>query len=122
MRSARCFYFLLRPHRFLRHIYSVVLLYAIVYMPTLALTNSLAFRQMRDPKVEFAPIRVLGTFGWIVAGLTISALKIETTAVPMRMAAGASLLLAIYSLTCRTRRRLAQARNLASATSFPPRC
>lgn len=80
-------------------LYSVVLLYAIVYMPTLALTNSLAFRQMRDPKVEFAPIRVLGTFGWIVAGLTISALKIETTAVPMRMAAGASLLLAIYSLT-----------------------
>jgi nucleoside transporter len=80
-------------------LYSVVLLYAIVYMPTLALTNSLAFRQMRDPKVEFAPIRVLGTFGWIVAGLTISALKVEATAVPMRMAAGASLLLAIYSLT-----------------------
>ncbi len=80
-------------------LYSLVLLYAIVYMPTLALTNSLAFRQMSDPKVEFAPIRVLGTLGWIIAGLTISALKVEATAVPMRIAAGASLILAIYSLT-----------------------
>ena len=48
-------------------IYWLVLGYACVYMPTLALTNSLAFRQMRDPKVEFGPIRVLGTAGWIVA-------------------------------------------------------
>jgi nucleoside transporter len=80
-------------------LYALVLLYAIAYMPTLALTNSLAFRQMRDPKIEFAPIRVLGTFGWIVAGLVIGSLRLEATAVPMRIAATASLLLALYSLT-----------------------
>src|SRR5271163_4445685 len=80
-------------------IYLLVLLYAIVYMPTLALTNSLAFRQMTDPKIEFGPIRVLGTGGWIVAGLVIGSLKLEATAGPMRMAAAASLLMAIYSLT-----------------------
>src|SRR5277367_957100 len=80
-------------------LYSLVLLYAIVYMPTLALTNALAFRQMSDPKTEFAPIRVLGTLGWIVAGLIISTLKVEATATPMRLAAGASIVLAIYSLT-----------------------
>src|SRR5580698_3812674 len=57
-------------------IYILVLLYAIVYMPTLALTNSLAFRQMTDPKIEFPPIRVLGTFGWIVASTAVSRLKV----------------------------------------------
>jgi nucleoside transporter len=80
-------------------LYWVVLAYACVYMPTLALTNSLAFRQMKDLKTEFAPIRVLGTLGWIVAGITISFFKLEATAMPLRLAAASSLALAIYSLT-----------------------
>ena len=80
-------------------IYLLVLLYAIAYMPTVSLTNSLAFRQMTDPKMQFGPIRMLGTFGWIVAGLLIGSLKLEATAMPMRLAAAASLLMAIYCLT-----------------------
>ncbi len=80
-------------------IYWLVLAYACLYMPTLALTNSLAFRQMRDPKLEFGPIRVLGTAGWIVAGLCVGGLKLEATAAPLQIAAGASLALAIYALT-----------------------
>jgi len=80
-------------------IYWLVLGYACVYMPTLALTNSLAFRQMKDPKIEFGPIRVLGTAGWIVAGLLVSKLKLEATALPLQLAAATSLVLAIYSLT-----------------------
>ena len=52
-------------------VYVLLLIYSLCYMPTLALTNSLAFRQMRDPKEEFGAIRVLGTAGWIVAGLLI---------------------------------------------------
>jgi len=80
-------------------LYVCVLLYSICYMPTLALTNALAFRQMREPQQEFGPIRVFGTIGWIVAGLLVGNLGIESTAVPMQMAAGCSLLLALYCFT-----------------------
>ena len=52
--------------------YPYVLTYMIVYMPTLALVNSVAFNQMNDPEKEFSSIRVFGTLGWIVAGLAIS--------------------------------------------------
>lgn len=52
--------------------YTFVLSYMILYMPTLALVNSVAFNQMKDPEKEFANIRVWGTIGWIVAGLAIS--------------------------------------------------
>jgi len=52
--------------------YPFVLGYMIVYMPTLALVNAVAFRQMRDPAQEFSKIRVWGTVGWIIAGLVIS--------------------------------------------------
>lgn len=52
--------------------YPLVLVYMILYMPTLALVNSVSFRQMRDPSQEFARIRVWGTIGWILAGLAIS--------------------------------------------------
>ncbi|SEM35262.1 nucleoside permease [Halomonas caseinilytica] len=52
--------------------YPLVLVYMILYMPTLALVNSVSFRQMRDPSREFAKIRVWGTIGWILAGLAIS--------------------------------------------------
>jgi nucleoside transporter len=52
--------------------YSYVLGYMILYMPTLALVNSVSFNQMKDPEKEFANIRVWGTIGWILAGLSIS--------------------------------------------------
>ncbi len=52
--------------------YPFVLMYMIIYMPTLALVNSVSFRQMKDPAKEFAHVRLWGTVGWIVAGLLIS--------------------------------------------------
>lgn len=52
--------------------YPIVLMYMILYMPTLALVNVIAFRQMSDPSKEFSKIRVWGTVGWIMAGLVIS--------------------------------------------------
>ncbi len=52
--------------------YPYIFIYMVLYMPTLALVNSVSFRQMNDPEKEFAPIRVWGTIGWIAAGLSIS--------------------------------------------------
>jgi nucleoside transporter len=79
--------------------YGILLVYSLCYMPTMALTNSLAFRQMKDPKQDFGSIRVLGTAGWIVAGLLIGFMGVESTAVPIRLAAASSILMALYSLS-----------------------
>jgi nucleoside transporter len=51
--------------------YPAVLLYMIIYMPTLALVNAIAFKQMDNPEKQFSNIRVFGTLGWIIAGLVI---------------------------------------------------
>src|SRR2546421_332989 len=78
---------------------SVMLLgYTRCYMPTLALTNSLSFRQMDDPGREFPRIRVLGTIGWIVAGLFVGTMGLEATSAPMRLAAAGSIVLGAFCL------------------------
>ncbi len=52
--------------------FPVLLIYMILFMPTLALVNSISFNQMKDPAKEFSVIRVWGTIGWIAAGILIS--------------------------------------------------
>jgi nucleoside transporter len=88
--------------------YPYVLTYMIVYMPTLALVNSVAFRQMNNPEKDFSSIRVFGTLGWIVAGLAISYIfhwdsKENTEGGLLKntflMASVASLALGIFSFT-----------------------
>ena len=88
--------------------YPFVLAYMIIYMPTLALVNSVAFRQMNDPSTQFSKIRVWGTIGWIVAGLVISYIfswdsQAEIAAGMLRntflMCAAASLALGLFSFT-----------------------
>ncbi len=76
----------------------VLLLYALCYNPTLALVNAISFNQMKSPEKQFPGIRVFGTLGWIVAGLIIGFLRVEPTAIPLRMAAAASLVLGAFAL------------------------
>ncbi len=74
------------------------LLYVLCYMPTLALTNALAFDHMSDPATEFPRIRVLGTIGFIAAGLLIGRLQADATALPLQIGAAASLVMGIFCL------------------------
>jgi len=99
--------------------YWVILLYSLCYMPTMALTNALAFRQMREPQTEFGPIRVLGTAGWIVAGLLVGNLHIEPTKIPMQIAAGSSLLMALYCLSLPNTPPLGRAKKFTVSSVFP---
>lgn len=81
--------------------YPLILGYMIAYMPTLALVNSVAFRQLSHPEKEFARLRVWGTIGWIVAGLTIGWLAWESQnllANTFLLASGASAILGVLSL------------------------
>ncbi|UYQ92304.1 nucleoside permease [Chitinophaga horti] len=88
--------------------YPYVFGYMVGYMPTLALVNSVSFRQMKDPEKEFSNIRVWGTVGWILAGLSISylfhwdseeAIRAGALKNTFAMAGIASLILGLYSFT-----------------------
>jgi nucleoside transporter len=78
--------------------YWVILGYSLLYMPTIALSNSVAFAQMTDPGKQFPWIRVFGTLGWIAAGILISKLGIEKSEGTFYMAAIASAVLGLISL------------------------
>jgi nucleoside transporter len=88
--------------------YPCLLAYMILYMPTLALVNTISFRQMDEPARHFSRVRMWGTIGWIVAGLGVSYLFAWDS--PAGMAQGslgntflmcsiASIALGIYSFT-----------------------
>ncbi|MBK9140742.1 MAG: nucleoside permease [Verrucomicrobia bacterium] len=81
--------------------YPLLIAHTLCYMPTLALTNSISFAQMKDPGKEFPSIRVLGTISWICAGLAIGLLgtKATTTPLPFQIAAAVSVLMGVYCLS-----------------------
>lgn len=89
-------------------VFYYLLLYMILFMPTLALVNSISFNQMTNTEKQFPPIRVWGTIGWIVAGLAISFVFLWDSAGSVKagmmkntflLASIASLILGIFSFT-----------------------
>jgi nucleoside transporter len=80
-------------------VYALMLLYCLSYFPTIALTNSLAMQQVKNVGQDFPPIRMMGTLGWIVIGLVIGYMKVEATATPFLLAAGASVVMSLFSVT-----------------------
>ena len=80
-------------------VYAIMLAYCICFFPTIALTNSLALKQIEDAGKQFPLIRVFATFGWIFIGQIVGYLGIEAKSTQFELAAGASILMALYSLT-----------------------
>lgn len=77
----------------------VLLLHMLCFMPTLGLTNTVAFHHIVNGQKVFPLIRVFGTLGWIVAGIVIGLLGYGESAKQYYVTAGAAMLLGVYSFT-----------------------
>lgn len=78
----------------------ILLVHMLFFMPTLGLTNTLAFHNITDSEKQFPMIRVFGTIGWIVAGILVSKiLKADATSTPLMVAGGGGIALGLYSFT-----------------------
>lgn len=77
----------------------LIFLYSLLYAPTLALTNSIAFINLKDSEKEFGIIRVWGTIGWIAAGLILAGWRMLANSQEALAFRGDTLMLAgIFSL------------------------
>ncbi|MFC5046978.1 nucleoside permease [Aquimarina hainanensis] len=83
--------------------YMVTFLVALVYMPTLALSNSISYYNLEkeglDSVVTFPPIRVWGTVGFIIAAWLVDVLGLKVSHEQFYLAAAASVLLGGYSFS-----------------------
>lgn len=85
--------------------FPLLLLYSLTYMPTIALTNSIAFSNVEDVERDFPRIRVLGTIGWIASGIAIGFLPgwlgyddISSSNIPLIITAVSSAILGVFAL------------------------
>jgi nucleoside transporter len=80
-------------------VYGIMFAYCLCYFPTISLTNSLTLRQISNPGRDFPLIRVFATLGWIAIGVVIGQMGIEASRTPFLIASGASVVMAVFSLT-----------------------
>lgn len=84
--------------------FTLFLIYGLIYVPTLSVTNSLAFANLKDPAKDFGFVRMGGTIGWIAVSWPFIFLLGDTadarqTSTIFIVAGVLSLVLAAYSLT-----------------------
>jgi nucleoside transporter len=78
----------------------MLFLHTLCYMPTLGLTNTLAFHNITNQEKQFPLIRVFGTLGWITANIVVSKVfHADESALPLQIAGGTGILLGLYCFT-----------------------
>lgn len=78
---------------------AVLFAHTLCYFPTIALTNTIAMKNVSSSEKDFPSIRVLGTIGWIAANLLLTALKWETGVQMFYLTAFAAIAMGLYSFT-----------------------
>ena len=80
--------------------------YCLLYAPTLALTNSICFRNLENAEVEFGKVRMWGTIGWIAVGWMVTFMRSQWQTADwtggsdlLMFAAVASIIMGVYCLT-----------------------
>jgi MFS family permease len=68
--------------------YGLMLLHCLLYVPTISITNSIAFANMKDAQKEFGIIRMGGTIGWILAAWPFVFIFVDWSKVPALSEAG----------------------------------
>lgn len=73
--------------------------YCLLYAPTLALTNSIAFINLQNSEKDFGRVRVWGTIGWIAAGYLLTLWRVGARGMNVWSVRGDMLFLAgVFSL------------------------
>jgi nucleoside transporter len=62
--------------------FALMLVHSLFYVPTISITNSIAFTHLRDPQKEFGPVRLWGTIGWIAASWPFVFILVNWSKVP----------------------------------------
>ena len=57
--------------------FGAMLVHCLLYVPTISITNSIAFAQMKDAQKEFGIVRMGGTFGWIMAAWPMTFILVD---------------------------------------------
>src|SRR5438876_2936977 len=60
----------------------LMLLHSLFYVPTISITNSIAFANLKDPQKEFGPVRMWGTIGWVAAAWPFVFILVDWANVP----------------------------------------
>ncbi len=78
--------------------YPTLILYCALYVPTLALGNSLSMHHLADPGRDFPRVKVLSAVGWFAAGVVLSLLAAEQRALQFYIAGASSIVFGLYAL------------------------
>lgn len=60
----------------------LMLIHSLFYVPTISITNSIAFTNLKDAQSDFGLVRLWGTIGWIAASVPFMFILVDWTKIP----------------------------------------